>query len=133
MKSSRILVSTVWVGIVMAASASGDTPKPSFKRTELQRHDTSVPTREAIMTRGEFGAGAILPRHTHVGEEMGYILEGEVILEVEGKPAVTLKAGDVFFVPSGVVHGGKASTKGPVKVVASYFVEKGKPLTTEVK
>jgi quercetin dioxygenase-like cupin family protein len=128
MKKSSALVLAVFI---VAASAHGETP--SFKRTELQRHDTSIANREAVMTRGEFGPGTILPRHKHVGEEMGYILEGEVILEVDGKPPVTLKAGDVFFVPSGVVHGGRATTKGPVKVVASYFVEKGKPLATEVK
>ena len=67
MKSTS-LVGTVCFLVV--ASAYGDAPKPSFKRTELQRHDTSVANREAIMTKGEFGAGAILPKHKHVGEEM---------------------------------------------------------------
>ena len=134
MTMSRVIAAGVLVGgIALGWAARGAPDAPSFKRVVLQQHDTSVLGREVVQTRGEFGPGAVLPRHTHRGEEVGYILEGEVVLEVDGKPPVTLKAGDVFFIPTGVAHGGKGVGKGPVKVVATYFVEKGQPLVTEVK
>jgi quercetin dioxygenase-like cupin family protein len=106
---------------------------PGFKRVELQKHDIATAGREAIMTRGEFNAGAAVPKHTHPGEEVAYILEGQVTLEVEGKPPAVLKAGEVFFVPAGTVHAAKNSGTGVAKVLSTYIVDKGKPLATPVK
>lgn len=106
---------------------------PGFKRVELQRHDLATPGREGVVARGEFNAGAAVPKHTHPGEEMAYILEGQVTLEIEGKPPATLKAGDVFFVPAGQVHAAKNAGTTPAKVLSTYVVEKGKPLATPVK
>ena len=82
--------------------------------------------------RGEFNPGAGTPKHTHPGEEVGYILEGTVVMELEGKPPVTLKAGDVFFIPAGQVHAAKNAGTTPAKVLSTYIVEKGKPLATPV-
>jgi len=80
-----------------------------------------------------FAAGAVVPKHTHPGEEVAYILEGQVTIEVEGKPPVVLKAGEAFFVPAGTVHAAKNSGTGPAKVLSTYIVEKGKPLASMVK
>jgi quercetin dioxygenase-like cupin family protein len=71
--------------------------------------------------------------HTHPGEEVAYVLEGEVTLAVEGKPTVTLKVGDVFFIPAGTHHSAKNSGAGSAKVLSTYIVEKGKPLATMIK
>ena len=87
----------------------------------------------AVVARAEFAPGAAAGKHTHPGEELGYVLEGTLLLEVTGKPPVTLKAGDVFFVPAGVVHDSKNVGTGPAKVLATYVVEKGKPVATPVK
>jgi quercetin dioxygenase-like cupin family protein len=106
---------------------------PGFKRVELQKHDISTAGHEAVMTRGEFNAAAGTPKHTHPGEEVAYVLEGQVTVEVEGKPPVLLKAGDVFFVPAGTVHAAKNTGTTPAKVLSTYIVEKGKPLATVVK
>jgi len=103
-----------------------------FKRVELQKHDISTAGHEAVQMRGEFNPGAATPKHTHPGEEVAYILEGEVTVEVEGKPAAVLKAGEVFFVPAGTVHMAKNNSKAPAKVLSTYIVEKGKPLATPV-
>jgi quercetin dioxygenase-like cupin family protein len=103
---------------------------PGFKRVELQKHDISVAGHETVMARGELNPGGATPRHTHPGEEVAYILEGQVTIELEGKPPVALKAGDVFFVPAGTVHMAKNSGTGPAKIVSTYIVEKGKPLAT---
>jgi len=106
---------------------------PSFKRVELQRHDLSTPGREAVVARAEFQAGAVAPKHTHPGEEFGYVLEGELVVEIEGKPALKLKAGDSFFVPAGQVHSGKNTGKTAAAVLSTYIIEKDKPLATPVK
>ena len=68
------------------------------------------------------------PNHSHPGEEILYVLEGTFEYEVEGKPPVTLKPGDVFFIPAGTIHSAKNVGSGNGAELATYFVEKGKPL-----
>ena len=104
-----------------------------IKRTDLQRHDLSVPGREVVQVRVDFAPGAAFPRHTHPGEEIINVLEGSLEYEVDGKPPVTLKAGDVLFVPAGAIHSAKNVGSGPGAELATYVVEKGKPLLTLVK
>ena len=70
-------------------------------RTDFMRHDLSIPGREVIQVRVEFAPGVMAPRHWHPGEEIVYVLEGSLEYQVEGKPPVTLKAGDVLFIPAG--------------------------------
>jgi quercetin dioxygenase-like cupin family protein len=106
--------------------------QPGFKRTVLQQRDLSVPGREIVSAVAEFQAKATVGRHTHPGEEAGYILEGAIVLEQEGKPAVTLKAGQTFFIPPGTVHNATNNESAPARVLATYIVEKGKPLATPV-
>ena len=104
-----------------------------IKRIDLQRHDLSVPGREVVQTIVEIDPGVTSSRHTHPGEEIVFVLEGAPLAyEVEGKPTVTLKPGDVLFIPAGTVHSAKnvGSQKGAE--LATYIVEKGKPLLTEV-
>ena len=115
------------------ASGSLKAQQPGFKRVELQRHDLAVPGREVVQARAEFEPGASIGKHTHPGEEIGYLLEGTLELEVAGMPNSTLKAGDAFFVPAGTAHAAKNVGKSPAKVLATYVVEKGKPLATLVK
>ena len=107
--------------------------QPGFKRLELQRGDLSVAGREAVVVRAEFDPDGIVGRHTHPGEESSYVIEGTLLLEVDGKPPVTLNAGEVFFIPAGVVHAAKNIGKTQAKVLATYFVEKGKPLSSPAK
>ncbi len=115
------------------AVESADAQAPGFKRVELQRHDLGTPGREAVVARAEFEPGADVPRHTHPGEELGYVMKGELILEIEGQPPAKLKAGDVFFVPAGAVHSARNPGKSPAAVLATYVIEKGKPVATPVK
>lgn len=101
-------------------------------RVDLQRHDLSIAGREAFQARVEFAPGASFPRHTHPGEEIIYVLTGTLQYEVAGKP-VTLKGGDVLFVPAGTVHAARNVGTTPAAELATYVLEKGKPLTTIVK
>jgi quercetin dioxygenase-like cupin family protein len=104
--------------------------QPTFKRTVLQQGDISVPGREAVTAVAEFEPGAAAGRHTHPGEEIGYVLDGQLLVEQDGKPAVTLRAGQTFLIPSGAVHNATNSGSTTARVVATYLVEKGKPLAT---
>jgi quercetin dioxygenase-like cupin family protein len=107
--------------------------QPTIKRTELQRGDTSTPGHEAVMAKGEIPSNGTTGRHTHPGEEVSYVLSGTLMLEVEGKPSRMVHAGDVFMIPAGVVHNATNHESGMATVIATYIVEKGKPLTTPVK
>ena len=102
------------------------------KRTDLQRHDLSIAGREAIQVVVELAPGVLSPKHTHPGEEIIYVLEGSLEYEVEGKPPVTLKSGDVLFIPAGTIHSAKNVGSGNAAELATYVVEKGKPLITLV-
>jgi quercetin dioxygenase-like cupin family protein len=104
-----------------------------IRRTDLQRHDLSVPGREAIQVRVDFDPGAAFGKHTHPGEEIIYVLEGSLEYEIEGKPPATLKAGDVLFIPAGTVHAAKNGGSTIARELATYVVDKGKPLLTLIK
>ena len=120
--------------IAVGASALGAQPArpPGTARTDLQRHDLSIPGHEAVQLRVDFAPGSSFPRHTHPGEEIIYVLTGTLEYEVAGK-LVTLKAGDVLFVPNGTVHAARNVGTTPAAELATYVIEKGKPLTTIVK
>lgn len=119
-------------GIWGMEHASAQAPA-GFKRVELTRHDVAgVKDHEAVLARAEFQPGAGVPKHTHPGDEVAYVLEGEVQFEMEGKPVMNLKAGDSFFVPGGTVHTAKSTGKVGAKILSTYIVEKGKPLATPV-
>lgn len=102
-------------------------------RTDLQRHDLGVPGREVIQARIDIGPGVVAPMHTHPGEEIIYVIEGSLEYQVEGKPPVTLEAGDVLFIPAGTAHGAKNVGSGNGAEIATYIVEKGKPLLVPVE
>lgn len=103
---------------------------PGIKRTDLQQYDLSVPGREVVQVRVDIAPGVVAPRHSHPGEEIIYVIEGSLEYEVEGKPPVTLKAGEVLFVPYGINHSAKNVGTGNAAELATYIVEKGKPLVT---
>ena len=122
--------------VIAIASLALRTPAhqpPGVKRTDLQRHDLSTPGREVIVARVDIDPGVLAPKHSHPGEEMVYVLEGALEYHLQGKAPVTLKAGDVLFIPAGVVHSAKNVGKGKGSELATYTVEKGKPLVVYVK
>lgn len=103
-----------------------------IKRTDLQRRDLSTPGREVIQVRVDVTAGAGFPAHTHPGEEVIYVIEGTLEYRIDGEIS-TVRAGDVLFVPAGAVHSVKNVGKENGAELATYIVEKGKPLLTLIK
>jgi quercetin dioxygenase-like cupin family protein len=106
---------------------------PGVKRTDLQQHDLSIPGREVVQVVVEIAPGVTAPNHTHPGEEIVYVLEGVLEYRVEGQPPVMLKAGEVLFIPAGAVHSATNVGPGNGAELATYIVEKGKPLLTVVE
>jgi quercetin dioxygenase-like cupin family protein len=127
------------MGVAMLIGGSGVAPdvaqaqQPGTKRTDLQRHDLSAPGREVVQVRVDFDPGYVSPKHTHPGEEIIYVLEGTLEYRIAGKPPATVKAGDVLFVPAGTIHAVTNVGSGNGAELATYVVEKGKPLITLVK
>jgi quercetin dioxygenase-like cupin family protein len=133
MQTTRIMaVAVLLVGSCLALHVAW-AQQPGITRTDLQRHDLSVPGREVIQVRVDIDPGVVAPKHTHPGEEIIYVLEGTLEYEVEGQPPVTLTAGDVLFIPAATIHAAKNVGRGNAAELATYVVEKGKPLLTLVK
>jgi quercetin dioxygenase-like cupin family protein len=107
--------------------------QPGTKRADLQRHDLSAPGREVVQARVEFAPGAAFGKHWHPGEEIVYVLEGSLEYQVEGKPPVTLTTGDVLFIPARTIHAAKNVGRDNGAELATYVVEKGKPLVVIVR
>ena len=129
----QLMAMAVLVAGAVLSPFGAQAQQSGVTRTDLQRHDISAPGRETIQVRVDLAPGVAFGKHTHPGEEVIYVLEGQLEYQVEDKPSVTLKAGDVLFIPAGTVH--SARNPGSVKgsELATYIVEKGKPLLTLVK
>src|SRR5207237_9636922 len=121
-----------FIGAILAFAVIAVAQQTGFKRTVIQQENLSVPGREAVTAIAEFQPGATVGRHTHPGEEIGYVLEGTILLEQDGKPAVTLGVGKTFFIPAGTVHNATNKGSAQARVLANYIVEKGKPVATPV-
>lgn len=119
--------------VVVFANGSVFAQQSGITRTDLQQHDLSISEREVIQTRVELAPGVAASKHTHPGEEIVYVLEGSLEYQIEGKPPMTLKAGDVLFIPAGTIHSAKNVGSGKGAELATYIVEKGKPLTVIAK
>ena len=117
------------VGLGLAAMALL-AQNPGLQRTVVERADVSVPGREAVIAHVEIAPGVAAGRHTHPGEEISYVMEGEGELLIEGQPARKVKAGDGFVVPSGLKHDARNTGTQVLKLAVVYLVEKGKPVAT---
>lgn len=112
---------------VAAAQVSG------IRRTPLVKADVSVAGREAVVVRAELDPGSMAGRHTHPGDEISYVLEGESELLIDGEPPRTVRAGEAIVIPAGKVHDARNSGTGVLRLVGVYVVEKGKPLASPVR
>jgi quercetin dioxygenase-like cupin family protein len=133
MKTTRIIALAVLLVAGGFALHAAQVQQQGIKRTDLLRHDLDVPGREVVQVRVDFAPGAAFGRHSHPGEEIAYVLEGSLEYQFDGKPPVTLKAGDALFIPAGTIHAAKNVGSGNGAELATYIVEKGKPLVVLVK
>ena len=133
MKTDRILAAAA---LIVASALAPDLALaqwPGIKRTDLMRDDLSAPGREVIQALVEFAPGVTAPRHSHPGEELVYVVEGVFEYQLDGRPPVTVKAGEVLFIPHGTPHAVRNVGRGNAAELATYIVEKGKPLLLQDK
>jgi quercetin dioxygenase-like cupin family protein len=125
-----------WVmfGLIFAAVSIGAlfSQNTGFQRTIVEKADVSVPGREAVIARVEIAPGARAGRHTHPGDEISYVIEGNGEILIDGQPPRQIKAGDGFVIPSGAKHDAHNTGTTVLKLAGVYVVEKGKPLATPV-
>lgn len=131
----RLRGTVVWgatAAMALAGVAGIVGQQTGFTRTPVQQGDLSIPGREVVQAIATIQPGAEAGRHTHPGDEIAYVLEGTITLESAGKPPVTKKAGEGMIIPAGTVHNAKNAGTGTARVLATYVIEKGKPVATPV-
>jgi quercetin dioxygenase-like cupin family protein len=124
----RLLICAAVVMLAFSGAALAQAPAP-IKRTPLQKFDVPGTNYETVIGIAEIAPNVLIGKHTHPGPESGYMLEGEMTLMVQGQPDRVLKVGESYVVPPGAVHDAKTGAAG-AKVIATYVVEKGKPLAS---
>ena len=132
MNTTRMIVAVLIAGSGLALHVT-HAQQPGIKRTDALRHDLGVPGREVIQVRVDFDPGVAFGKHSHPGAEVAYVLEGTLEYQLEGEPPVTLKAGEALFIPAGTIHAAKNIGTGNAAELATYIVEKGKPLVVLAK
>lgn len=125
--STTLAAALVGLGLVAAAASA------QVKRTPVLTADVATPGHQAVVVRGEIDPGASAARHSHPGDEISYVLEGEAELLIDGEPPRVVKAGEAFVIPAGKVHGARNPGAAPLRFVGVYVVEKGKPLAIPAK
>jgi quercetin dioxygenase-like cupin family protein len=133
MKMNGICAAAALIVAGSLASQAAPTQVPGLTRTDLQRHDLSVPGREVVQVVVGIAPGVVAPRHSHPGDEIVYVLDGVLEYQLDGKPPVTLKAGEVLFIPARAIHAAKNVGSGDAQELATYIVEIGKPLLSLAK
>jgi quercetin dioxygenase-like cupin family protein len=128
MNTTRMIAVAVLIAGSGLTLHTTEAQQPGVKRTDLQQHDLSLPGREVIQVRVDIAPGVLAPNHSHPGEEIVYVIEGLLEYQLQGKQPVTLKAGEVLFIPAGTIHSAKNVGNDNAAELATYIVEKGKPL-----
>lgn len=127
MNAARLTCMALLIAMPLVAASQG------IKRTPVTRADLSAPGTEAVVMRVELEPGATAGRHTHPGDEISYVTEGEGELLIDGEPPRKVKAGEAFVVPAGKVHDARNVGAATMRLVGVYVVEKGKPLASPAK
>ncbi|WP_223973967.1 cupin domain-containing protein [Bradyrhizobium sp. RD5-C2] len=133
MTATRLLARAALIAGSLLTIPTAQAQPAGIARTDLQRHDLSAPGREAVQVRVDVAPGKAFGRHTHPGEEIIYVLAGTLEYDVDGRPPATLKPDDVLFIPAGTIHAARNVGNVTASELATYIVEKDKPLLTLVK
>ncbi|MFO1337110.1 MAG: cupin domain-containing protein [Burkholderiaceae bacterium] len=130
-KQAQCLVKHLAIGAGLATVAAALVAQaPALTRTIVAKGDVSVPGREAVVAKVEVAPGGVAGWHTHPGDEISYVIDGEVTLLVAGQAPRQVKAGEGFVIPAGVVHSAKNDGATAVRLAGVYVVEKGQPLAS---
>jgi quercetin dioxygenase-like cupin family protein len=131
--------SSMFAGAALLAAVGGaitltQAQQPGgIQRFQALQHDLGVADRTVIQVRVDFAPGASFGNHTHPGAEIAYVLEGTIEYRLQGQAPVNLSAGEALFIPAGVVHAARNVGTGNAAELATYIVEKGKPVVSMFK
>ena len=128
---TRVAIMLMTGAVTLASPTVMIAQQPTVQRKVLLQQDLTIPGYQAVLVSVEIPVGGREGRHTHPGSVLVYVEEGALTLDYEGKPTVTYKVGESFYVEPGKVHEGINRGTTPIKAVATFIVEKGKPLTTQ--
>ena len=125
-------------GAVLAAGFIVSLPAPAHAQVGLERkivlqQDATIPGYETIVAEVSIAVGGREGRHSHPGVLIGYLLEGELTIELDGRPPRVVKPGEAVLVEAGLVHEGINKGAVPIKAVVTFVIEKGKPLSTPAR
>jgi quercetin dioxygenase-like cupin family protein len=115
---------------LLVAAGLAAAQQPGIQREVLRRAVLEDGSREVLLVKVVIAPGAAAGRHAHPGIETGWLVEGEAEMDVEGEGSRRLAAGDSYLVPAGRAHDARATGTRPVTVIATFVVERGKPLAT---
>lgn len=132
MKTTRVMVAVLAAALGVAVHGMQTQP-PGITRTDALRQDLGIPGQEVIQVRVDFAPGAAFGRHSHPGTEVAYVLEGTLEYQIEGEPPVTLRAGQALFIAAGKIHAARNVGAANAAELATYIVEKGRPLVVLAK
>jgi quercetin dioxygenase-like cupin family protein len=127
-----VLAIGIGVGLIVSQHINAQRPLPKTQiilTTDL----TGIEGREGIIYLAHILPGEVAGKHYHPGYQFSYVLEGSIIMNMEGKSPVTYKPGDAFYVPPRQVHWPKNDGNVPVKIVSFWIKEKGEPPNIPVK
>jgi len=128
MKSIHLIVTAALLVASGLAQSQQQTTTAGIGRIEALRHDYGDSGHELIQVRVDFGPGASFPKHTHPGVEVAYVLSGTVEYQLGDQPPVVPKTGDALYIPAGTPHSAKSVGNAAAAELATYIVEKGKPV-----
>jgi quercetin dioxygenase-like cupin family protein len=136
-KNSIKVVALVFVVLAFSSLAlllvTPAAQQPTVTRKILLKQDSPIPVYEEDLVTVEIPAGGREGRHTHPGSVMIYVQEGTLTFDYEGKPTATYKPGDAFYVEPDKIHEGRNNGNTPVKVLATFLLKKGLPMTSQVQ
>lgn len=124
------IVVAILVGLAVRAVGA---QQPAVERKVLLQQDVSIPGYQNVLVAVMIPAGGREGRHTHPGTAVVHVLDGVLTLDHDGRATTSYKAGETFYVDADKVHEGINKGSAPVRAIASFVVEKGKPLTTQAK
>jgi quercetin dioxygenase-like cupin family protein len=126
-----LVVAVAFVAWARSVTHAQQAPPAPVRKVLLQQ-DLTIPGYTAVLVSVEIPVGGREGRHTHPGSAFVHVEQGVLTLDYEGKPTMTYKAGESFYVEPGKIHEGINKGNAPIKAIAAFVVEKGKPLTTQV-
>lgn len=125
------LAACVWLMLALGAPALAQ--HNAIRRTPVHRADVAAPGAEAVVMRVELDSGAVAARHSHPGDEISYVLEGEGELLIDGAAPRRVRAGDAFVIPAGKIHGARNTGPATMRLLGVFVVAKGQPLASPAK